>query len=123
MDTTDPPLEEPPELLRAKLVTETARIEWRSLQRHFAGGHVVHVVDDADLVEVAHVIARDDAAALERMMRAGEVSRMSDDTARAWYDSDALVWCVVARPWVIVQATRAGDDAGPGAQGSGEPTA
>ena len=73
------------------------------MQRHFAAGRVIHVADHVDLVEVAFVIARDDARALEGMMLGGSVGPVKDDTARTWYEDDAVVWAVVARPWVLVQ--------------------
>jgi hypothetical protein len=37
-------------------------------------------------------------------MDAGQIARVSDAQALAWYESDADVWAVVVRPYVLVQA-------------------
>ena len=34
---------------------------------------------------------------------AGKVARVSDEQAREWAETDALVWAVVVSPWVLVQ--------------------
>jgi hypothetical protein len=44
---------EPQEILRAKLIMETSRIDWKELQRFFAGGAAVQVSAGLDLVDVA----------------------------------------------------------------------
>jgi hypothetical protein len=93
-----------PELLHARLTTETAKIPWRELQRFFAQGRVIYVAAGLDLVEVAARISVDHAEQVEAWLSAGEVSRVSDEQARHWIDVDALVWAVVVRPWVLVQS-------------------
>jgi hypothetical protein len=37
-------------------------------------------------------------------LEAGQIARVSDEQALAWYEADADVWAVVARPYVLVQA-------------------
>jgi hypothetical protein len=103
MDDYESLFRESDDLLRAKLVTETALIEWRTLQVHFAGGKVIHVADGHDLVEMAFIVSRDDAGALRPLMESGAVAQVANDDARRWYDADAMVWAVIARPWILVQ--------------------
>ncbi|MGE5623025.1 MAG: DUF2288 domain-containing protein, partial [Bacillota bacterium] len=59
------------DLLRSKLNGETARFQWKELQRFFAAGTVVAVSDELDLVEVAVRIAKDDKDAVARWMNEG----------------------------------------------------
>jgi hypothetical protein len=103
MEEYENPFAESDEVLRGKLVTETAQIEWRSLQLFFASGKAVRVSSGTDLVDVAFALSTDDGARFGGFMANARVALVSDDEARRWYDDDALVWAVVVRPWVLVQ--------------------
>lgn len=94
------------QLLRAQINTETAQIAWSELLRHFAGGHVLAVSDTLDLIEVAARFASDDIAAVRQWLDQRRLARVSDQQARAWLEADAVLWTVVARPWVLVQENR-----------------
>lgn len=98
------------EQLIADFHAQTARIAFAELQRYFAGGHLVLVGSDLDLVAVAVALAKDDRPAFEAWMAAGVVVGVSDDQARRWLDCDAELWAVVAEPWVLVQEPRTGPD-------------
>lgn len=91
------------ELERARINGETARIPWRELQRFFAAGKVVYVHPDLDLVDVALVIARDDAGRLRAWRDRGRVAPVSDRQAREWIEANASMWSVVVKPWVLAQ--------------------
>jgi hypothetical protein len=103
------------DLERARINGETARIPWRDLQRFFAAGKVIFVHPELDLVEVALVISRDDAATLGAWQENGRVGQVRDRQAREWLDADALMWSVVVKPWVLAQPILA--DAPQGAAG------
>ncbi len=96
----------PEEQLVADFHAQTARIAFTELQRYFAGGHLVLVGSDLDLVAVAVALAKDDRPAFEAWMAAGAVAGVSDDQARRWLECDAQLWAVVAEPWVLVQELR-----------------
>ncbi|GAB4117394.1 MAG: DUF2288 family protein [Sideroxydans sp.] len=96
----------PEEFSRAQLNLETAQIGWRELQPYFARGATLLVGADLDLVEVAYQVSRDNATQVAQWMEAGQISRVSDQQALAWYEADAVVWAVVARPYVLVQESR-----------------
>jgi hypothetical protein len=83
---------------------ETAQIHWRELQRFFASGNAIAVDPELDLTHVAAQIAADNAAQLKQWMDAGLVDAVNDAQALQWYEADALVWAVVIKPWVLVQA-------------------
>jgi hypothetical protein len=91
------------EIYRAKLNLETSQIPWKELQRHFAGGTVLAVAGDLDLVEVAYQMSADNTALIREWMAAGRFSKVSDAQAAVWYRDDAVLWAVVVSPWVLVQ--------------------
>jgi hypothetical protein len=91
------------ELLRAKINGETSRMAWKELERFFAAGSVIAVDAALDLVEVAYRVATDDKNAVAAWMQAGQVGRVSDQQAAAWFESDAQLWAVVVKPWILVQ--------------------
>lgn len=93
-------------LLHAKLNTETSQIAWSELLRYFAGGLVIVVSSELDLVEVAARFSIDDKAAVEGWLHEGKIAKATDEQAMAWVDADSLLWAVVARPWVLVQENK-----------------
>jgi hypothetical protein len=90
-------------LLRREFHGQTARIAWRDLQLHYAHGSVVRVSPGLDLVEVAVQLGLDNARCFASWTEHGQVAPVSDAEALAWYEADALLWAVVAAPWVLVQ--------------------
>jgi hypothetical protein len=91
---------------RAQVNMETAQISWRELQPYFARGATVAVVETLDLVDVAFQISKDNKAQVAQWMESEQIGRVSDEQALAWYEADALVWAVVASPYVLVQAEK-----------------
>lgn len=91
------------QLLYAKLNGETAQIPWSELQRYFASGLVIQVNEELDLVDVATRVAKDDTAAVSQWMSENRLGKVDDEQAQAWLETDAQVWAVVVRPWILVQ--------------------
>ena len=98
-----PELQHPNDILRARLNSETARIAWKDLLRFFAAGTVIAVSDELDLVEVAIQISNDNKALIEQWMIEKRVGKVSDAQAKDWLETDATLWAVVVRPWILVQ--------------------
>lgn len=98
------------EINRAKVNLETSRIAWKELQRFFASGVAIAVSIELDLVEVAFQISEDNKAQVEQWLASGQIGKVTDEQALAWYEADAEVWAVVISPYVLVQAERAGDE-------------
>lgn len=92
------------EILRAKVNLETSRIAWKELQRFVASGAAISVSSELDLVEVALQISEDNKVQVEQWLVSGQVGKVSDEQAKAWYEADADVWAVVVSPYVLVQA-------------------
>ena len=93
--------------LEQQINLETAQIRWHELQRFFASGSAIAVDASLDLTQVAAQIAANNAAQIKEWMDAGLVDAVKDSQALAWYESDALVWAVVIKPWVLVQSIAA----------------
>lgn len=91
------------QLLRQDYHQQTARIHWHELQTYYAGGSVIMVAPDLNLVEVAVQLGLDNTACFQAWIDSGEVAAVSDEQALIWYDSNAQLWAVVAAPWVLVQ--------------------
>ena len=100
---SEPHLNDDEALERARIHSETAKIAWKELQRFFAQGYAIFVSPDLDLVDVAWEISCDQKAPLEAWMAENKVGQVSDAQAVEWAEADALMWCVVVRPWVLVQ--------------------
>lgn len=89
--------------LIAQLHSETAKLPWNELERHFARGSVVKVAKGKDLIEVAVIITNDDKSSLEAMMEDGTVTNATIDDAKLWNECASEFWTVVVAPWVLVQ--------------------
>jgi hypothetical protein len=88
---------------KAKIVSETARMPWRELQRWFASGAAIYVAEELDLIEVAWQLSCDNKEALQGWMAAGQVAPVSDQQALSWLESDEVLWASVVKPLVLVQ--------------------
>lgn len=91
------------EVLYAKINMETAQIPWKELERYFAAGRVISVNDCVDMIRVATLMASDDTKAVSEMLDKKQIERVTDAQAQIWFDSDAVLWTVVVRPWILVQ--------------------
>ena len=92
------------ELIRANINTETAKIPWKELQRFFASGKTLFVKAELDLVEVAVAFHQDDTKQVEQWLNRQQVEAVSTEQAKHWIAQDSLVWAVVVKPWVLIQA-------------------
>lgn len=92
-----------PELIKAKIISETARINWRELQKFYAAGSVITVAPNLDLVEVAFAFNRDDKNAVANWLASGLVARTSEQHANMWYQQQTELWAAVVSPWILVQ--------------------
>ena len=90
-------------VIRAKLVSETAKIAWSELQRFFAAGQTLFVVAELDLIDVAFAFQQDDAGQVKSWLQKEMVYPVVDSLAREWIRRDSTVWTVVVKPWVLVQ--------------------
>ncbi|MEM5312893.1 DUF2288 domain-containing protein [Paraburkholderia sp. JHI869] len=87
----------------AKLLGETAKIDWQDLERFFAQGKLLSIARDLDLVSVAEAIANDDSTVVMQWLSSGLVQRMPAETAADYATRKPELWAVVVSPWVCVQ--------------------
>lgn len=92
------------DLAREKVNLETSQIAWKELQRFFANGSAVYVSPELDLVDVAYQFSLDNKDQVGAWMQNNQVALVTDQQALAWFESDATVWAVVVKPWILVQA-------------------
>ena len=95
-----------PELIRAKLNSEAAQIGWNELQRFFAGGKLLYVDPELDLIEVAFSIQQDDREKVQFWMDQIQLSAVSDLQAKDWFANNRQLWTLVVKPWILVQLPR-----------------
>ncbi len=95
--------EQDQELIRAKLNSETAKLGWKELQRFFAGGKLLYVDSDLDLIDVALAIQQDDQVKVRQWMEQMQLTEVSDLQAKDWFDNNSLLWTLVVKPWILVQ--------------------
>ena len=92
-----------PELIKAKIVSETARINWLELQKFYAAGDVLFVSAGLDLIDVAFAIATNDQMKVAAWLSLEQIGKVQDALAMSWYQQQQNVWAVVVSPWVLVQ--------------------
>jgi hypothetical protein len=93
--------------LRLKINSETARMPWAELEKHFAQGSVVFVSPDLDLIDVAVRISHDDKESISSWMGAGKIGKVTDEQAQAWTEGQASLWTSVVHPFILVQQEKA----------------
>ena len=87
----------------ARINMETAKISWKELERFFAAGRLISVIDSVDMIKVAQLMEKDDAKAIKEMLDKREIERLSDEKAKVWADTNPTLWAVVVKPWILVQ--------------------
>ena len=69
------------------LNSETAKIAWHELQKHYALGNVLAVAEGGDLIQVAIALHKITAAQIQQWLSEKVVLEVSDQQALAWYES------------------------------------
>ena len=97
-------LSEDQEVSRETINLETARISWKELEVYYAGGNVISVSHELDLIDVALVITNDDSGQLKAWTTQGLIDSVTDKQAKTFHDTKATVWAIVIKPWILVQS-------------------
>ncbi len=91
------------DILRANINNETAQINWHELQRFFAGGWLIYVSSEANLLDIAVAFSLDNKEEVSRWLTSGNVAKVSDEQAKEWHDKNTAFWSTVVKPWVLIQ--------------------
>jgi hypothetical protein len=92
-----------PSTLYAKLLGETAVIEWKALERFWAKGDLIWVDPTLDLIEVAQAMAENRSESVALWRNAGTVGPVSSDQALDLQNRDPEIWAVVVSPFIVIQ--------------------
>lgn len=91
------------ELSKEKVNLETAKIHWTELQRFFAKGEAVWIASELDLVEVGYQFSIDNKTEIQHWLENKQLALVADEQALRWLETDAELWAVVVKPWILVQ--------------------
>lgn len=91
------------DVLRANINNETSQISWLELQRFFAGGWLIYVSCNTNLLDVAVAFSRDEKDTVSKWLNSGEIAKVSDQQAKLWFKDNAIFWSTVVKPWVLIQ--------------------
>lgn len=92
-----------PSTLYAKLLGETAVIEWKALERFWAKGDLIWVSEHLDLIEVAQAMAENRSETFAAWRNAGTVGPLSAEQALDLQSRDPEIWAVVVSPFIVIQ--------------------
>lgn len=91
------------DVLRANINNETSQINWSELQRFFAGGWLIYVSSETNLLDVAVAFSQDNKELVSKWLTSGEVAKVTDTQAKQWHENDMIFWSTVVKPWVLIQ--------------------
>ena len=89
--------------LYAKLLGETAIIEWKALERFWAKGDLIWVEPSLDLIEVASAMAENRSETFDKWRNDGTVVPVTAEQALDLSSTDAAIWAVVVSPFIVIQ--------------------
>ncbi|MDD1017212.1 DUF2288 domain-containing protein [Pseudomonas rubra] len=92
-----------PSTLYAKLLGETATIEWKALERFWAKGDLIWVDPNLDLIEVAQAMAENRSDAFAKWRDDGTVGAVTAHQALDLQSRDPEIWAVVVSPFIVIQ--------------------
>ena len=75
-------LSEDQEVTREAINLETATISWKELEVYYAGGNVISVSPELDLIDVALVITNDDSEQLKTWTTQKLIDSVTDEQAK-----------------------------------------
>ena len=97
------------DVLRANINNETSQINWSELQRFFAGGWLIYVSSNTNLLDVAVAFSLDNKDEVSKWLTSGEVAKVSDQQAKHWHKENTTFWSTVVKPWVLIQPLKHSD--------------
>ncbi|WP_164503586.1 DUF2288 family protein [Pleionea sediminis] len=92
-----------PEILAAKINSETAIVEWKELEVLFARGKVFVVDDSLDLVKTALAVTNDDKKLVESYMNKRQLFQPDINWVKNTCKPTTPFWASVVAPFVFIQ--------------------
>jgi len=97
------PMTDQTSTLYAKLLGETAIIEWKALERFWAKGDLIWVDPSLDLIAVAEAMAENRGEIFAKWRSDGTVGPVSAEQALDLQTRDPEIWAVVVSPFIVIQ--------------------
>lgn len=91
---------------KATILAQTARIEWPALEKFYAQGKVILIDQTLNLVDVAYDLSINKHDVIEQLIKDGLIQREFNSQAKSWHRDSTEVWCVIIKPWVLVQMSK-----------------
>jgi len=104
-----PPMTDQTSTLYAKLLGETAIIEWKALERFWAEGDLVWVDPSLGLITVGEAMAENRGEIFAKWRSDGTVGPVSAEQALELQSRDPEIWAVVVSPFIVIQVKRPAD--------------
>ncbi|MGK0149288.1 DUF2288 domain-containing protein [Pseudomonas putida] len=92
--------------LYAKLLGETAIIEWKALERFWAKGDLIWVDPSLDLIAVAEAMAENRSEIFAKWRSDGTIGPVTAEQAHDLQSRDPEIWAVVVSPFIVIQVKR-----------------
>jgi len=92
--------------LRKNLDSESGRLHWQELEKHFARGAVRVISNETNLIDIAVDIAQNNTEKISIAVENNTVSEPTDSQARDWQQQNASYLCVVVAPFVLIQESK-----------------
>lgn len=99
----DIPMTDRTSTLYAKLLGETATIEWKALERFWAKGDLIWVDPALDLITVATAMAENRSDIFDKWRTDGTVGPVTAEQASELQTRDPEIWAVVVSPFIVIQ--------------------
>ncbi|MDV9032027.1 DUF2288 domain-containing protein [Pseudomonas sp. RAC1] len=96
--------------LYAKLLGETAIIEWSALERFWAKGDLIWVDPTLDLIAVAQAMAENRSDLVAAWREQGAVAAVDAEQALDMQTRNPQIWAVVVSPFILIQVKSAEND-------------
>lgn len=84
-----------------KLAKFMGEVDWSYLKPHFERGSLFFVDASVEMTKVGEAMAQDDAEAVKRWMKAGDLVKIEGIHAFQWEDSETVFEALVISPFVL----------------------
>lgn len=86
-----------------KLAKYTGEVDWPYLKPHYDNGALLWIDPALSITEVGKALAEDDAEAIQRWRKCGDLVKPSEPHAAHWEQTSARFLALVVSPFVLIQ--------------------
>ena len=89
--------------LKDEIESTLGPARWSELGREIAKDSIIIVSSKLDLVDMAMLVARDDADQIKELIKNGSLVKPSEEIVKDWGEEDPELTCVIVKPFILVQ--------------------